>query len=311
MPVFRDILALDDEVLGRHHSIALNCLNDRLKRLDNILVMVPRPVPTPYATDNFMGISQEDLWSRYAKALDEVNDALVQPRRLNWGSDELTRALDTAEHNLWTSYTYLDEFRLLIAIDQIFAELPLNNHQHWFESLFLIRCHSAFRAATRLATSGQLTESFALMRLALENAFYAFHIHSHPEAGEAWIERKNDLKSKKTCKNNFQIKPILEDYRKHNSYNARVARKLYEATIDYGAHPNIDGFTSNLEMKNNENGKTILTRQLNTSEMPLKHAIINLARTGSCCLLIFQNLYPDRFESSSLTEKLRSIVYGL
>ncbi len=321
VPVFRDIFSLDDEVLGRHDSLVLDRLNKRLKRLDHVLSIVPRHDPKPYAKEYFLGVSQNDLWEQYEKALDEINDALAQPRRLDWGSDRLTEFLDMAEHNLWASYAYLDEFRRLIAVDQVFAELPLDNHQNWFGGLFFMRCYSAFRAAARLAASGQLTESFALMRLALENAFYALHIHFHPESGESWIGRNNDPKSKQACKKEFQIAPLLKnyeeyetllkDYEKHDIHNAAVARKLYEATINYGAHPNIDGFTSNLEIEDNKDDKIISTLQLNTKEIPLKHAMINVLRTGGCCLLIFENLYRDRFQSSGLSEKLRSIIHGL
>lgn len=312
-PIFRDMLSLNEEVCTQHESIALDQINKRLENLDNLMNTIPRSNQIKYAKNNFLGVSLEDMWKSYLRALYDISDCIMQPRRLDWSADELTNFLDIAQNNLLASYSYLREFRILMKVDQIFVKaIPLMSHQKkWFEALFLTRCHSALRAAARLAASGQLPESFSLMRAALENALYAFHIDNDSELSNIWMNRNKTLKSKKDCKNKFKITPILKKYEKHDAFNGPVANKLYKYTIEHGAHPNPQSFFSNLEIKEDEKNKILLTLQLNTNEIPLRHAVVNVARTGSCCLLIFENIYQERFKSSGVSENIRSIIDGL
>lgn len=312
-PIFIDVLSWEEMDLNIHETIILDRLNKRLKALEEVLKMVPRSHPGSYAKTNFVGISQVDMRNLYEQAFYEITDAIQSSPRLDWGSDDLTQFLDTAQRNLWASYAHLEEFRLLMKLDRLFEEVSphLGKDGTFLESLFVTRCHSAYRGAVRLAASGELPEAFALMRSALENALYAFHVHRNPKIGEIWMERGSDIKSKKKCQQAFRIGPILGEYEKYDSYNGKPARTLYETFIDYGAHPNSDSVYSNIIPEEDEKGKRVLSLQLNTNELPLRHALVNVARTGGCCLFIFENIYRERFQSFGLSEKLRSVIQGL
>jgi tetratricopeptide (TPR) repeat protein len=312
-PVVLDILSLEEVDSTIHETIVLDRLNKRLEALDIVLKMVPRSHPVSYAKANLVGISQADLRNSYEQAFYEIADAVQSSPRLDWGGDGLTRFLDTAQRNLWASYAHLEEFRRLMRLDRLFEETAphLGTNDTLLEGIFVTRCHSAYRGAVRVAASGELPEAFALMRSALENALYAFHIHRNPKKGEIWMKRGDDTKSKKDSKKAFEITPILKEYESLDSYNGAPAKNLYDTLIDYGAHPNADSVYTNISLEEDEKGKRVLSLQLNTNELPLKYALVNVARTGGCCLFIFENIYRKRFQSSGLSEKLRGVIEGL
>ncbi len=107
-----------------------------------------------------------------------------------WGDDELTKFLDDGRGNQWATFHNKREATdTLTAIDAQFVTVAKGwlNPQCALAAFMLHRCHSAFRAASGLAMSGQLVEAYALCRSMLEYAAYAVHVYRNPDRGLVWL----------------------------------------------------------------------------------------------------------------------------
>lgn len=103
-----------------------------------------------------------------------------------WGQDQLSTFFQTAEDNdRVTSLKLSSIYSILQRVDAAFrhveAAVEKDTRQEFLVSRFLIvRTHSSFLAAIRLAMSGQIPESYAILRVGIEQAWYALHITKDP-----------------------------------------------------------------------------------------------------------------------------------
>lgn len=114
----------------------------------------------------------------------------------HWGKDPLSRFLEDAQNNIYATFVNLKPlFEKLQAIDQIYRRLVdnSNNSPNWFPALFVLRAHSTLLTAIRTSLSGQVPETFLLLRGTMENALYGFYLAERPELSETWIRRHDDL----------------------------------------------------------------------------------------------------------------------
>ena len=111
------------------------------------------------------------------------------------------------------------------------------------EEVFILalNTHSIYLGAIRMALSGHRAAAFPLFRTAIESAAYCLVIARNPEAAELWKKRHEDKESNKKHITYFanvmstKFKDIIiED---DPSYE-RMIFSSYEASLDFGAHPN-------------------------------------------------------------------------
>jgi hypothetical protein len=117
-----------------------------------------------------------------------------------WGDDALSSFLNQAFQNtLATFVRKRQSFEMLLRIDESFLKIGenLSNPAGILGATLLLGSHSAFRAACRLATSGQAPESFPVLRACLEYALYALHINSNEPLREVWMRRHDNDKAKR------------------------------------------------------------------------------------------------------------------
>jgi len=101
---------------------------------------------------------------------------MPQQKPPSWGDDPLSTFFSEAEYNervsslnLATIYALLQ--RLHAAFQRVEETVEKDNREELLVSRFLmVRTHSAFLAAIRLAMSGQLSESYPVLRAAIEQA---------------------------------------------------------------------------------------------------------------------------------------------
>ncbi len=111
-----------------------------------------------------------------------------------WGKDELTKFMDVARGNTYATFHNLpSEYRKLADIDAAYRKAidSLLNTKDWFAAFFLLKAHSSFMASTRVALTGQVSESYACLRLCLENSLYGLYLAKNPSSQETWL-RKHD-----------------------------------------------------------------------------------------------------------------------
>ena len=86
---------------------------------------------------------------------------------------------------------------------------------------------------------------------------------------------------------------------------AREARKSYDDTIDWGAHPNEKSLFSNLEVKQGNSGYKL--NILNPNEVLIRHSLCTVLSTASLVFKIFTLIYPDEFKQPNLTIKITNL----
>jgi len=308
--VFVDVISIEEDILDHHESVVISRLNKRIQYLNHLKKEGPF---ADLGKLDLSGIGIKEIWTLYATALQNMADSLLTPPYLNWGFDELTQFIDISHKNIWATYAEVEEFQKLILIDQIFTKAShlFDNDPKVLQSMFFIRAHSAYRASVRLAGSGQIPESFALMRTVIENALYAFHIFKNPRLEKIWMNKEKSPEHKKEYKKNFKMVDIMKEYQKNDLNNGAQTQKLYNKTIRYGAHPNSDGIFSNLKVEDEGKDKIIYNYYINRNELALKNSIKNTARIGVCSLFIFQNIFSEKFKKAHLDEMVYSVSRGL
>jgi hypothetical protein len=172
----------------------------------------------------------------------------------------------------------------------------------------------------RSGSSGQIPETYALLRSTLEWALYAGHVHGNDERAEVWLRRHDgeapdgtatpeSEAARRRVRNEFTVAGLLAELEQRSpSVHAR-AKELYEQAIDFGAHPNERALTSS--MRPEDGGTWQLDYFTPENSLPLQLAIKRICQVGVCCLEIFQLLWPERVRLLGLDRVLPELQRGL
>ena len=183
----------------------------------------------------------------------------------------------------------------------------LLNPLDFLPGMFLMRAHSAYRGACRLAMSGQCPESFILLRNCIENSLYALHVFKHDGTEEIWVRRHNDDDSLKAVKAEFTYRNVSGTLEEENPDIAATTKGLYERCIDFGGHPNERAITSSMKIKETENGKEYQQVYLSGDTIEMDHAIKSTAQVGLSSLFIFRSIYKERFDILNITQRIDTL----
>lgn len=229
----------------------------------------------------------------------------------DWGKDGLTGFIDAANRNTHGVFVhYKSWFSALQRIDAVFDKFSSNllNPTSFYEPFLFIRAHSSFRGAVRLSTSGQLPEGYSLLRGCLEYALYGFYFSKHPASIQTWVERDESVAGKKKARNELTFGRMLTELEQSNAATGKVARALYERTIDAGAHPNRKTITLAMRRSDTEDSVFFTLAQLNTDHAPLVLSLKTSVQTGICALKIFRLVFPERFDILGLTDEIERLT---
>ena len=237
-----------------------------------------------------------------------------------WGQDSLSAFTDTATRNNIAFFESRQrEYRRLAEIDKAFADLS-ETRPTGFGAFFLIRCHAAFRGAVRMATSGQVAETYVVIRSALEWALYASDLHDEPDASERWLRRHDgeasdgsetpeSEASRKKVRREFTPGRLFESLAKRSAGVQSRASDLYQHSIDSGAHPNERALTSSMRVEST--GTFELAQIVAADSLAMELAVKQTARVGVCALDIFELIWRDRFRITGLDRTMDSLRRGL
>ncbi len=129
--------------------------------------------------------------------------------------------------------------------------------------------------------STQLTDSYPLIRAMLENAAYAFQIHSSPELNEIFLDRHTDAASLKKTRDSFKIGPIKKLIRDHDETLGTSFDKAYENAINYGGHPNIKGLALGAEFLEKTDGSyQTIQIYLHSDPIRIAQTMLNLTEAA-------------------------------
>jgi hypothetical protein len=128
---------------------------------------------------------------------------------------------------------------------------------------------------------------------------------------ELWLRRKDNEATERDFRNTFTAGKILRHIERLDPHTGRMARTLYDRTLDYGAHPNRDSILTVLQRIGREDRIEFRLDYLVGDGMPLQHALRTSAQVGLCGLRILRNIYKERFDIMGLTERMRKTSVGL
>jgi hypothetical protein len=183
-----------------------------------------------------------------------------------WGKSELTQFLELMEANGIATFAGLPKwFEALERIDKtlvtkssdLFHELK---GSYVTAARLYMRAFGAYRAAARLAVSGQLYETAMLRRSVVEHAVYAWacgHSQSHRDA---WIARAQGEPERKAARRAFQWTGLMQLLTTVDQKLAGEIGSHYDDSIDFGAHPNVEGVDLSSQLvKSDGEGATLNT----------------------------------------------------
>lgn len=231
-----------------------------------------------------------------------------------WGDDSLSEFIQTSYENTFATYQRMPRiYSKLKNINQVFTLMKdnLDHTDQFFAGFFFLRAHASFLGAARLALSGQVPETFMLLRGCLENATYGFFISKHPEHRETWLRRHDSPKALDKNKGIFTAKSTLDSLKGASPKIHTLANLLYERSIDYGAHPNDAALLQNMDIKRGDHRAEFSVTYLDGDSLSFRHCLKSTAQMGICVLGIFQLVFPERYDLLGATEQLKALSKGL
>ena len=224
-----------------------------------------------------------------------------------WGTDPLSEFMDGALANTFATFANKKKhYDLLSNVDSCFcrAALHLSDPPDLTTCFLLFRCHSAYRAACRLAVSGQAAESFVILRSCLEYSLYALHMYRNPRAAEVWLQRHDNHESTSAVKLEFTTGTVMTTLKNIDVSLHSKIKLLYDRSVDYGAHPNERAVTGSLKIEGALRSKRYLSIYCHGDGPALEHALKTSAQIGLGSLLIFRFIFPDRFAVLGISERI-------
>ena len=230
-----------------------------------------------------------------------------------WGNDSLSEFIKFAYENSFATFVNKKyDFELLGKIDGTFRFLIRHlsdvNDEVLLPTLMVYRsCHS-YLGSARLSTSCQVTESYMVQRGCLESALYGLYFYKNPESQETWLKRHDDEESFKKVRGNFTATNLFKLLKDMSPEIHRIAKNLYDETINFGAHPNPNAILSNLTISEMENPKGI-TRKIEPHIMTVDPVVIwacikTNIEIGICTLDIFGLIFSERYQIMDIPKKI-------
>ena len=206
-------------------------------------------------------------------------------------------------------------YELLGQVHSLFQkseEATKNDHrsERVVPRFLMVRSHSSFLAGIRLVMSGQVPESFPVLRFVVESAWRALHIAKDPggtKRYEIWQLRNENDEAKTRCRNEFTVRRVRQTHEGSKKRpGARELHKVYETLIECGAHPNQLSVMMGL-------GKTEETDNQVTYDVgifqwkPVPFGLRMAVETAIGALKTFQLVFPERFTIAGLDLEIKKL----
>lgn len=228
-----------------------------------------------------------------------------------WAQDTLSSYLEEYRGNQWATFDNKQrQVSDLIALDRLFERLLKGavNPDPMMPMTFLLRAHSAYRAAVAMVMGGQLYEAQAILRLCLEHASYGFFIGGDKERWKRWMKRNDNKKNKDKVREEFTHGAIKRALKSKNAKIAGHFEFLYERLIDFGAHPNEQGFSMSTLLTKKPGETHISALYLHGDGEPLDFALKTTTQVAICALQIAYLVYPARMDLQGILHDLDQIT---
>ncbi len=175
----------------------------------------------------------------------------------------------------------------------------------------MVRAHSSFLAGIRLSMSGQVLESYAVLRSGVEQTWYALHIAKDPKPparATTWLNRNQSDKEKSRCKTEFSVAQVRATHEALDSNTAKDLHATYETLIDFGAHPNQFGVLTSMTKVNADQQTNFSIGILAPQPMPVLFALRMAVAVALGSLKVFQLVFPERFALLGIDQDTANLI---
>jgi hypothetical protein len=178
--------------------------------------------------------------------------------------------------------------------------------------LLFLRAHAAFRSGLSLGFSGACVETMPVLRLCLETAGYARLMKDNDRLALIWANRSESDEAKKTARNAYKASDVSACLKSHDAKLAGIYQKLYETTIEAGAHQNEFGFMTNMMVTDLDDGGAMFTQvYLHDDPKRVDFVLRTAGRVGVCVLKIFEQMHPELFKELGVSDRIPHVAAGL
>lgn len=196
------------------------------------------------------------------------------------------------------------------------CDWTLSFHTDYFKNYdgafsLALNAHSLFLAATKMAKSGHDIAVYPLLRTAMESATYAILLTQDENLYSIWIKRHESENCFKQSKKAFtpamkRLRKILHDYDENSGCSPyeEYIMSMYDAVIDFGAHPNPITITNNTTIIQDE---TYRFEYLNNFNLQMMKSILACIEIGTILSII---MYLPQILKEPSAENLDSKFMG-
>jgi hypothetical protein len=227
-----------------------------------------------------------------------------------WADHPFAHFLAAAWRNTVRSFSrQRAHYETLAEVDGVFRDLigHVGDSPERLAGSMLIRAHGSLLAASSLALSGQVAESYALMRNCLRSALQGVFLAGDAERQRIWAARADDDQAAQRMRSTFAQGAMLDHLREIDAATAAIYERLQQRTIDRGAHPNAYG---NFVHQADEQPVDFSRAYLVTDDEVQRMALRTVAQVGICVLSIFYYVYGDQYREQKLDGRLAKLRQG-
>jgi hypothetical protein len=152
---------------------------------------------------------------------------------------KITKKHSESQPQLMFMIEQMDEIFQKEIFDQEFEANPT-------VGLLVMNAYVTLLSAVRQALSGHVVSTFPIARAAIESACYALLARDEAKA-EIWSHRHLSESALQKCRRTFTAQKAVNELKAISPEMAEYVMANYEASIDFGAHPNRKSVFDHLE----------------------------------------------------------------
>ena len=211
----------------------------------------------------------------------------------------LQKFFDTVHANqMANSVNYPQWYEVIELIDDCFARAGANllNPKPFVTIALLGRCQCAYKTAAGLALSGQVVETFVMLRSVLEYAGYCLTIYEKPALQSVFLGRHASEREMKAQKLAFKIGAVRAAIGRLDAKLADAFDQLYQRSIDFGGHPNPYGSMTPTVLDERDGEASLSVLAISDDPLVVKFVLRSTAQVGLTALRILQHVFKEEFE---------------
>jgi hypothetical protein len=174
---------------------------------------------------------------------------------------------------------------------------------------FLVRAHGAFLTSASLALSGQVAQSYTLMRSALETALQGLYVSSDAERQQLWLGRNDSEDAELRAQSMLELGAPINHLNELDAATAQIYAKLYARASDRSGHPNTYANQSRTTAAGGADASG--RRDYFVCDNDVQRACLrSVAQVGICALTIFYYVFAERYRELELGERINKLRQG-